>query len=217
MPAEEAVESTIVTVIAGGELILPPNPDPHAFVIAADSGYDNALAHGIEADLLVGDMDSVSPAGLVHADERGIPIVRHSIDKDETDLELALAEALGRGATRVDIHGGEGGTIAHLLGVALGLASPRWADAGVTWHTGTGRVCVARPGHPVSVSRDEGRILSVIPVGDLRGVEVSGTRWELEDEDLTAGSTRGVSNEITHDIAIVSIRDGVGLVIIEGG
>ena len=216
MPAEEAVESTIVTVIAGGEVLVPPNPHPLAFVIAADSGYDNALAHGIEADLLVGDMDSVSPEGLLHAEARGIPVVRHSIDKDETDLELALAAAVDRGATRIEIHGGEGGTIAHLLGVAMGLTSPRWADTQVTWHTATGRVCVARPGHPVTVSRAAGRTLSVIPVDDLRGVDVTGTRWQLEHEDLPAGSTRGVSNEITDDTATVSIRDGIGLVIIEG-
>jgi thiamine pyrophosphokinase len=216
MPAEEAVEATIVTVIAGGELVLPPNLDPGTFVIAADSGYDHALAHAIEADLLVGDMDSVSPEGLVHAEARGIPIIRHRVDKDETDLELALGEAIDRGATRVDIHGAEGGTIAHLLGVALGLTSLRWADVEVTWHTATGRVSVVRPDHPVSVHRSEAHRFSVVPVGDLRGVDVTGTRWELEDEDLATGSTRGISNEITHDTAIVSVRGGVGLVIIEG-
>lgn len=217
MPAEEAVESTIVTVIAGGELILPPKPDPRAFVIAADSGYDHALAHGIEVDLLIGDMDSVSSEGILDAETRGIPIIRHRTDKDETDLELALRAAIDRGARRVDIHGGEGGTIAHLLGVALGLTSLRWADAAVTWHTATGRVRVVRSGYPVSVSRAEARTLSVIAVGDLRGVDMTGTRWELEDEDLAAGSTQGVNNEITHDTAIVSVREGVGLVISEEG
>jgi thiamine pyrophosphokinase len=217
MPAEEAVESTIVTIIAGGEVLLPPTHGSDAFVIAADSGYDNALGHGVAVDLLVGDMDSVSPDGLAHAEARGIPIVRHRTDKDETDLELALGEAVGRGATTIDIHGGEGGAIAHFLGIALGLTSPRWAGTDLTWHTATGRVRVVRPGHPVSVSRTEGRTLSVIPVGDLGGVVVTGTRWELEDEDLATGSTRGVSNEITDDTANVSIRHGVGLVISEGG
>jgi thiamine pyrophosphokinase len=41
-------------------------------------------------------------------------------------------------------------------------------------------------------------------------------RYPLRDEDLPVGTTRGVSNELTHPTARVSIRGGVVLAVQPG-
>lgn len=71
------------------------------FIIAADSGIDNAQRLGSTVDLLVGDLDSASS----RAKESAQAVESHPVDKDETDLELALTAALAAGATSATIVG----------------------------------------------------------------------------------------------------------------
>ena len=203
-------------ILAGGAMHAVPPADPgDAIVIAADSGYDHALALGLTVDVLVGDMDSISAEGLEHATTHDVTIERHDTFKDETDLELALAVSLRLGATTVAIHGGEDGRIAHLLGIALGLTHARIDDLDVAWHTRTGVIRVATPSRTVEVSGIVGDIVSLVPSGNVAGVTTEGLRWHLADDALEAGSTRGLSNEMTARRASVSVLAGRLLVIAE--
>ncbi|HEY3434518.1 MAG TPA: thiamine diphosphokinase, partial [Solirubrobacterales bacterium] len=116
-----------VVVVVGGGLpapgLLAQLPDG-APVVAADSGLDSALALGLRADVVVGDLDSVTPGALATAEAAGARVVRHPADKDETDLALALAEAgeLLGGRGRVVVVGGVEGRLDHLLAEVLALA-----------------------------------------------------------------------------------------------
>lgn len=193
----------------------PPSDQGDALVIAADSGYDHARAMGLTVDVLVGDMDSISPLGLEHATTHEVTVERHDTSKDETDLELALSVARRLGATTVAIYGGEDGRIAHLLGIALGLTHARIDDLDVEWHTRTGVIRVATPSRTVEVTGTVGDIVSLIPSGNVAGVTTEGLRWHLADEALEAGSTRGLSNEMTATRASVAVRSGRLLVIAE--
>src|ERR1700744_6186249 len=91
----------LVVVFAGGDPVAPrlrseiPEGAP---VVAADSGLHHALALGVTVDVGVGDLDSVAPARLDAAVARGARVERHPVEKDFTDLELALQVADGMGA-----------------------------------------------------------------------------------------------------------------------
>ncbi len=76
-------------------------------------------------DLVVGDADSLGPDGLAAVRAAGIPVELAAVAKDESDLELAVAAALARGATRLTILGGLGGArFDHALANAFLLAHP---------------------------------------------------------------------------------------------
>ncbi len=117
---------TALVVCGGGTIratdALPPESP---VVIAADGGADEALRLGLHVDLLVGDMDSVSPSSLEAVEAAGGRVVRHPADKDATDLELALDEALASGADRVVVAGATEGRLDFVLGNALVLTHER--------------------------------------------------------------------------------------------
>jgi thiamine pyrophosphokinase len=202
-------------ILAGGSLRTAPPLPPDALVVAADSGYDHRTTLGLDVDVLVGDMDSISPNGLDHATRTGVAIERSEPDKDATDLELAIEAARTRGATKFILVGGEGGRFAQLLGNALALTRRDLDGLDLTWHTPTGTVRVATTERAVELTEPPGTRVSLIPVGDAMDVTTDGLRWMLDGDDLPSGTSRGISNEVTHSPATVSVGSGRVLVIVE--
>jgi thiamine pyrophosphokinase len=210
-------------VFAGGD---PPprhtleqlagEPADPAFVVAADSGVEHALAAGVHVDLLIGDLDSAAPRAVRDALAAGTEVVRYPADKDATDLELALDAVADRGYDSVFVVGIHGGRADHLLANALLLASPRYAALRVRAHLGDADVIVVRD--ETVLPGGAGRLCSLLPLGgDAEGVTTTGLRFPLRDETLTPGSTRGVSNIVDVAPARVALRAGVLLAVLPDG
>jgi thiamine pyrophosphokinase len=202
-------------VFAGGD---PPTAellddlDRSGLVIAADSGLDHALALGFVADVVVGDLDSVTDEGLAHARAAGAEVEPHPAEKDETDLELALRRAVALGVRRVTVIGGGGGRHDHLLANALVLGHDDYAALAIEARVGTARLTVIRT--RAELRGAPGSFLSLLPLGrPARGIRTEGLRYPLRDEELAPGTTRGVSNEFVETSAVVSLRDGVLLAV----
>ena len=86
-----------------------------SLIICADSGVEHAFNMGIEPDLLVGDMDSISSVSLEKANKLGIERQQFPSEKDCTDTELALDIALKKGADEAIILGALGDRPDHSL------------------------------------------------------------------------------------------------------
>jgi thiamine pyrophosphokinase len=67
------------------------------------------------------------------------------------------------------------------------------------------------------MARLEGRpgdLVSLLPLGEAAiGVSTAGLRWPLDEAELRAGGTRGLSNEVVEPAASVSLRSGQLLVV----
>jgi thiamine pyrophosphokinase len=205
-----------VIVFAGGE---PPPPRilddmPLAELsVAADGGMEVARALGHPVDVLVGDLDSVDTSTVPSS----VMIIAHPRDKDATDLELALELVMRDSPERVVVVGGAGGRVDHELATAGLLCSPRWeAVDEIDWLTGRGRAHVVRRRR--RLHGDVGDTLSLLPFGgDAEGVSTKGLAWELADETLSQGSTRGVSNLLVSPVVDIGIRHGVVLAVFPEG
>lgn len=209
-------EPTTAIVLAGGDIVDPDVLEdlPHdGFNVAADSGLDQALALGLEVDLIVGDLDSVSADAL--SAYRETPVELHPTDKDHTDLELALRAAIRMGVDRIIIVGGSGGRLDHFLANALLVSSADFSEVDVEWLTGQARLHVVHGTSRLHCS--PGQHISLLAVhGPARRVRTEGLRWELDDEDLLPGATRGVSNIVEQPVATVSVGNGTLLAIMPG-
>ena len=187
-------------------------------VIAADLGAQHAHAWGWPIHLLVGDLDSLSAdeAALVAA--RGVPVITAPAAKDETDLELALAHALARGASEIIICAAQGGRSDHMLANVLLLARPELADLAVSLVDGRESIRLLRSGGSAPAHLEmlgaKGDLLSLLPLGcDAVGVTTDGLQYSLRDETLFLGQARGVSNLFTSARANITLRRGLLLVI----
>ena len=200
-----------VWVVTGGE---PQGSEqlaeltPPQLVVAADSGADIARSLGLRADVIVGDFDSVTPAGEAAAGEQR----RFPTDKDATDLALALAEARDRGAAGITVVGGAGGRLDHLLANVAVLAAEDLAGVHVDALMGPARLWVVRRSRTVSGA--VGQIVTLLAHGGpATGVRTEGLRWALAGETLAPGSSRGVSNVFTAPEATVTLESGVILAV----
>ena len=203
-------------IIAGGSPVdsdLLTHLHEYTLVVAADSGLDQAFRIGISPDLVVGDMDSVTPDALARAEAAGITIERHPVDKNATDLELAIAAAGRAGYTRGTIIGGTGGRMAHTLANAMLLLEDH--SLALDWRDGSAIIVALHTGDTHSYRRSRGNLLSVIAVGGSATCRSEGLRWPLDDLELAAGSTHGVSNEIVADEARVLVTGGQVLTVQE--
>jgi len=212
----------IAIVVAGGPLELPwaGAPPPIERIIAVDGGLDAALHAGLHPSMLLGDLDSVSPAALQWAHDHGLEIVRHPTDKNDTDTALALASVAASdhlsdidvvllGAATTD-------RFDHLLGSLAALGAPELASArSITAHLGGTTVHVLHPGSHRSLRLGPGRTLSLLALhGPCTGVGIDGVRWPLRDATLPIASTLGVSNETVLPTISVTVATGVLTVIV---
>lgn len=190
-----------------GEL---PNPD---LVVAADGGYDYATRLGYTVDVLVGDLDSIETIEI----PEHVIVEKHPEDKDASDLELALELVLRETPARVVIVGGSGGRLDHELTVIGLLGSDRWSAIDeLDWISDRGRAHVIRDGR--LVHGDVGATLTLVPIGGpATRVRTQGLRWNLEEETLEPGTTRGLSNVMTSPVADIRLATGCLLAVLPAG
>lgn len=200
-----------ILIFSGGDSPEPgvvddlPAPD---LVLAADGGYEVAIALGYRVDVLIGDLDSVQTDPLPDH----VIVERYPVDKDQTDLDLAIELAVREDPTRVVVVGGSGGRHDHELANAALLCSERWDSIDeLDWFSARSRAFVVRERR--TIHGDVGTMVSLIPMGgQAEGVVTRGFMWELAGEDLPAGSTRGVSNKMR--LPVVDIQVGAGKLLV---
>jgi thiamine pyrophosphokinase len=195
--------------------------DHAGLVIAADGGATACPALGLVPDLVVGDGDSLGPDEQERLERSGILFEAAPVDKDESDLELALAAAVRRGADRITILGAfGGGRLDHELANVALLAHPVIAGVGVVLLDERSRVALLRaPGADGEPARRAlpgpiGGRVSLLPVGaGVEGATTTGLRYPLDDEPLPYGPARGLSNVRVADDAAVWLRQGLLLIV----
>jgi len=189
-----------------------------ARLICADSGGDTALAWGLIPDLLVGDMDSISPNALQTLSANPAVTVKTSpVEKDETDLELAILEAIALGTDELTIVGGVGGRLDHTLGNLYLLAMPQLTQAGIQARilAESEEIFVLRPSDsPLLLNGVTGEVVSLFPFnGEAGQVYTKNLYYPLNRETLFFGPSRGISNQMTEPQAEIGLESGLLLVI----
>lgn len=183
-------------------------PKGDDLIIAADSGYRNAKAMGITPMLLLGDFDSIGT--LPPEIER----MQVPAEKDFTDTQLAVDTALKKGASEIVIIGGLSGRLDHTLSNLSILEDLNQKHIHATITDGRNRVRYLNATSTL-IAKSGFRYLSLLTLSEkAKGVSVEGCKYPLENETLNRNFQYAVSNEITGNCALVSVRKG-GIYIVE--
>lgn len=194
----------IVGAMEPGEICFAP--DRPRLVIAADGGLAHLERQGIAPDLILGDFDSL---GRVPG---GKNILRYAVEKDDTDMLLAVKEGLARGASTFVLYGGVGGRLDHTYANLQTLVY--LAERGAAGYLlGEGTAASAVKNGKLTFPADlEGNISVFCPDGTAEEVALRGLYYPLENAVLTSGFPLGVSNHFTGRPAVVSVGRGTLLV-----
>ena len=184
-------------------------------VVAADGGAALARALGVRIDRWVGDGDSITPELLEELRSAGITVDLHSPDKDESDTELAVLEAVDRGAAEITVVGALGGRrLDHLLANVGLLSHDRLGSVAARLIDERTRVSLLRGPGSRSLAGPLGATVSLLPVdGAADGIVTEGLEYPLQGETLGPGPARGLSNRRTREDASVSLLRGRLLVV----
>ena len=203
-------------ILAGGELYEPGilrrriRVESFDIVLGADGGARHVRTLNVTLDAVIGDLDSLPDSERTGIDAE---IIAYPVEKDETDLELALLYAGERGASRVVIVGVIGGRMDMSIANVLLAAQTGTGSCKIeVWH-GEQTGWVIRPPGEV-VTGHPGDTVSLIPLGGgVSGVTTMGLKYSLNDAELRFGSTRGVSNQLEKPSASIKLSNGLLMVI----
>jgi thiamine pyrophosphokinase len=203
-------------VVAHGD-VLPSDRaviDAKDYVVAADGGALALERWKLLPHLIVGDMDSLGDAGVERFARQGIGLAKFPAAKDESDLELAVAQAIAAGATEIVLLGALGGErLDHETANLLLLADPGYDGVRLEARRGALRIRPVRGEGSLSLAGPVGALVTLLPVsGDAEGVTTEGLRFPLREETLRFGRARGLSNEVASLPAKVTVRKGSLLV-----
>lgn len=199
-------------ILLGGDLTVTPRLRRQitgARFIAADSGMKHARDLGIVPELWVGDFDSAGSELML--DYAHVPRQAHFADKDATDGEIAVKEALRLGASEFILIGGMGGQSDHAtahLGLALHLAQ-------------SGHRCFISNGNEEAYPLIAGTYdfdfgaqsrLSIIPWSEIKGLDLTGVKWPLKGRALILGTSFTMSNVALGPVKL-SFASGIAIAI----
>lgn len=185
------------------------------YVVVADGGLKFLLKNGMLPDFFVGDLDSVELEGDLKDILNDIPKKIVPVEKDDTDMALAVAKAYEKGYRNTLLYGGCGGArISHTLANIQMMSF--YAKKGCSLQMlGDGvRLEILHNASKTLSAAMKGSI-SVICLSDIaEGVTIQGLKYEYTGA-LTSDRTLGVSNSFVGKDAMVSVENGTLLLVYE--
>lgn len=200
-------------IVGAGETYGSIDVKDDDFVIAADGGYRHLEKLSVVPDVLVGDFDSIGGAPCLNEAQ----IVRHPVEKDETDMYLAYQIGVQNKCDEFCVYGGTGGREDHTFANYC-LLLDAINDKKRIYLFSEHYKIFAIKNEKFAFCSEEGKTVSVFAFGsDAHGVTLKGLKYETENITLSQSFPLGVSNSVKNSTTRVeiSVTDGVLLIMLE--
>jgi len=172
-------------------------------------GVDNGTAHLFNKSLIpskvLGDFDSITPDLLKKVKNLNIDLIHYESNKDKTDFEISLNCIDKPSDKNIYLIGGEEGEIDHLFSIFSLIINFEYAS-NITWFY-MDKTIIFR--NDVSISLNEGTRFSIVPITNLKSLNVTGAKWNVNKENIKAGSSRTLRNESAEEQINVSCSEGL--------
>ena len=178
------------------------------FIICADGGSNKIHHLNIEPDIIIGDMDSISNKSLKKFKKSKIISINN---QNSTDLEKALKFAVKMNPDKIYIFGAMGNRIDHTL-TNLNLIKKYYKYSDIQFITNKSKLIYSNK--PVKLHEKIGTTISLIPIGKVTNVHLTGFLYPLNYENLEFGGRDGQSNRSIAYEQIIDFEKGELFIVI---
>lgn len=185
--------------------------DESDYIVCADGGLDHIIRIDKIANVLLGDLDSISDLGLEFIREKNLKVVKFPCIKDYTDTELAIKHLLDMGIDDITLIGGTGTRLDHVLANIFLLR--KFNRDGKKFRIIDANNIINYVIGSMEIKGSPGKFVSVIPLNDEGAlVSLIGFEYPLDHRHIEFASTLGVSNRVVDEVGLVRIHKGEALV-----
>ncbi|HEY5561143.1 MAG TPA: thiamine diphosphokinase [Clostridiaceae bacterium] len=183
-----------------------------SLLICADGGANCLYKYGIIPDILIGDFDSIREDILSYYEKKGCALIKHPVNKDFTDTELALETAKELGAKEIVFLGATGNRLDHTLGnISLLLSC---LNSGLKAFIIDNKNKIIAVNKSTEIFGEPGDLFSLIPYGEeVTGLTLSGCEYILNKYNLKLGSTITLSNTFIDKKVKINFEKGLLLIL----
>ncbi|GIO26107.1 thiamine diphosphokinase [Ornithinibacillus bavariensis] len=182
--------------------------------IGADRGALTILEHKLQLDYAHGDFDSVSDIDRERIKNNANYFQEYPIEKDKTDLQIALEHALSLQPDRIYIFGATGGRLDHMLinVQLLNIVVKQQINAIII--DKQNKIEWTCPGTYTIEKDEEYEMISFLSMTEeVRGLTLTGFYYPLTNHTIKMGSTLSISNQLISNYGTFSYDKGIVLVV----
>lgn len=182
--------------------------------IGVDRGALYLIDHHIIPDIIVGDFDSVTADEFARVSEAVAHIKQYQSEKDETDTDLALLQAVKFEPNAIYLTGATGGRLDHYEAALRTLYTFQRSYPHIVFKmvNQQNEIRFLLPGKH-DIKKSDFTYISFFAYDQtLQNVTLRGVKYETTNETIDQGTTRFTSNEVISDGSI-SFEGGICLMI----
>ncbi|AJA48166.1 thiamine pyrophosphokinase [Clostridium pasteurianum DSM 525 = ATCC 6013] len=205
-----------IVIVSGGK---PPREqnlkkyiDNETFIISADSGSNILYKYNIIPDIILGDFDSIDREVINYFREKKCKIISYPTEKNFTDTEAALKEAIKMSPDSILLFGCTGSRLDHTF-ANLGLLY-RCLISNIEAYIIDENNTISLHNEAFKIEGKRGDLFSLQAFGSVvKGLSISKAKYELNNYDLKFGDPRTVSNELMDGSVFITFHKGILLLI----
>lgn len=207
-----------IGIVANGPKHLIPSL--HAYIdeidiwISADGGTTTLLEYGIQVDYAIGDFDSITESEKERIEKMVKVFDLYTVEKDKTDLELAVDQALVLKPKVIYLFGVTGGRMDHeLVNIQLLHVLKDKGIRGIIVDQ-FNEVELTVPGEYTIEHDANYPHISFVPFTEtVKGITLTNFYYPLKEKTITWGSTLCISNKLIEKSGTFYYEAGILLVI----
>jgi thiamine pyrophosphokinase len=184
------------------------------FVIAVDGGSNKLRKLELIPDLIIGDLDSVTDENLNYYRDHDVEIIKHPVEKAQTDSELAVDYCKENNFEELYLTAALGGRIDQQL-ANLNLLEYIY-ELNIKALIISKKIEIALVTDKKEFLAKEGYRLSLIPQSSsVCGLTIKGCKYNLQNQNIFRSKSRGISNLIESERAEIELNSGLLIYVLE--
>lgn len=206
-----------VLIVSGGTApsseLLKKEAQDSDYIICADSGANCLYENNIYPQMILGDFDSIKKDILLAFKNNNCKVISFPKEKDSTDSEIAVEEAIKLQPDTLVLLGFTGTRIDHFLG-NLGLLS-KCLSKRINAVLKDSNNTVFITDKPIKIKGKRNNFFSIQAYCDkVQDLTILGAKYPLYNYELKLGDSRTISNEFLDNEVEINFSTGKILIIL---